>query len=310
MLKHYLEFIERAQAEPKPLPEEAVKTLTEEGTLLLTKYAHEMQAAVELLYNSDCSVASTLEARKELAEISGVPLQTVTFVFMIAASLRMKGDYLAAGHREEIFWETILDVKFKLFECKTVHGVWGNFVENWYDIFYQVKIFKLGRLEYELCEYPAEAPVYTWGDITVKPGDEILSVHIPSSGKLTREMRMDSYRQAYDFFADMRGDKPLICFCHSWLLFEGNRQIFPGTMNLVDFMNDWDIIHSEEIDDYYDAWRLFGKKYEGDVSVLPQITSQQKAMAKWLSEGKKTGEGLGVLIFGKDEKGELRLLNR
>jgi len=306
MLKHYLEFIEKAQFEPKPLPREATDYLTEMGTLLLTTYEQDVADIVELLYNSDCSVKATLEAREKLAEKSGVELYTVNFIFMVAASKRMKADYIAAGHSEEIFWETILDLKFKLFECKMVHNVWGNFVENWYDIFYQVAIFKLGRLEYEVCEYPEEAPVYTFGDITLKPGDKMVSIHIPSSGKLTKEIREESYKMAWEFF----GKKPLICFCHSWLLFEGNRQIFPETMNLVDFMNDWDIIHSEEIDDYYDAWRLFGRDYKGDVSVLPQVTSQQKAMAAWLAQGRKTGEGLGVLIYGEDEKGELRILNR
>lgn len=306
MLKHYLEFIEKAQFEPKPLPQEATEYLTEKGTLLLTTYEQDVADIVELLYNSDCSVKATLEAREKLAEKSGVELYTVNFVFMVAASKRMKADYIAAGHSEEIFWETILDLKFKLFECKMVHNVWGNFVENWYDIFYQVAIFKLGRLEYEVCEFPEEAPVYTFGDITLKPGDKLVSIHIPSSGKLTKELREESYKMAWEFF----GKKPLACFCHSWLLFEGNRQIFPATMNLVDFMNDWDIVQSYEIDDYYDAWRLFGRKYEGDVSVLPQVTSQQKAMAAWLAQGKKTGEGLGVLIYGEDEKGELRILNR
>ena len=309
MLKHYLEFIAKAQFEPKPLPQEATDYLTEKGELLLTTYEKDIEEIVALLYEKDCSVKETLELRQKLAEKSGVELYTVNFVFMVAASKRMKADYLAAGYTEEIFWETILDLKFKLFESKMVHNVWGNFVENWYDIFYKVAIFKLGRLEYEVCEYPEEGPVYTAAGVTVKPGDKLLSIHIPSSGKLTKEMRMDSYKMAYDFFSDMRGDKPLVCFCHSWLLFEGNRQIFPATMNLVDFMNDWDIVHSEEIDDFYDAWRLFGRKYEGDVSVLPQVTSQQKAMAAWLAEGKKTGEGLGVLVFGKDEKGELKLLN-
>lgn len=305
MLKHYLEFIAKAQFEPKALPQDAVAYLTEKGELLLTKYEKDVEDIITLLYEKDCNVKETLEARKLLSEKSGVELYTVNFVFMVAASKRMKVDYIAAGHSEEIFWETILDLKFKLFECKMVHDVWGNFVEDWYDIFYKVDIFKLGRLEYEVCEYPEEAPVYTFGDITVKPGDKVVSVHIPSSGKLTKELREESYKMAWEFF----GKKPLVCFCHSWLLFEGNRQIFPATMNLVDFMNDWDIIQSEEIDDYYDAWRLFGRDYKGDVSVLPQVTSQQKAMAKWLSEGKKTGEGLGVLIYGEDEKGELRILN-
>ena len=292
MLNHYKLFIEKAE-----LPQEAADYLLSSIDSVLPKFGKELGVIVDTLYSTNFSIKATEEGRKNLSEISGVNIYTINFIFVICASKRMLVDFLQAGYSEELFWDTIMDAKYKLFECKEVKGVWGNFVEFWYNIFYALDIFKLGRLEFERTKYPDDQKPYTFGDITVNTGDTVYSIHIPSCGPLTKELRMDSYRRAFEFFAKERGDKPLICICHSWLLFEGNREIFPARLNMVDFMNDWDIIHSEEADEYGDCWRLFGKEYDGNADNLPQNTTQQKAMVAWLKEGKKTGEGFGVLIF-------------
>ena len=69
------------------------------------------------------------------------------------AAQRARRDYLAQGVCEEIFWDTFCDLRYKLLECKTIHGVWGNFVASWYPIFYTCQIVKLGRLEFENAVY-------------------------------------------------------------------------------------------------------------------------------------------------------------
>lgn len=291
MKDHYLKFIEKAE-----LPEDAAVYLIDSANKILSVYSNDLEGIINFLYNNSYDVGSTLELRKALSEKSEVHLYTLNFIFLVCASKRMLADFLKNDLSEELFWDTILDLKYKLFECKAVMGVWGNFVENWYNIFYSLDVFKLGRLEFERVKYPEDMPVYKKGDIEVKPGDTVYSVHIPSSGPLTRELREDSYAQAKEFFRAERGNEPVVFICHSWLLFENNRQIFPADMNLVDFMNDWDIIDSKESEKYGDCWRLFGKEFDGEVDNLPQTTRQQKAMAAWLKQGKKTGEGFGVRI--------------
>lgn len=291
MKDHYLKFIEKAE-----LPEDAAVYLIDSANKILSVYSNDLEGIINFLYNNSYDVGSTLELRKALSEKSEVHLYTLNFIFLVCASKRMLADFLKNDLSEELFWDTILDLKYKLFECKAVMGVWGNFVENWYNIFYSLDVFKLGRLEFERVKYPEDMPVYKKGDIEVKPGDTVYSVHIPSSGPLTRELREDSYAQAKEFFRAERGNEPVVFVCHSWLLFENNRQIFPADMNLVDFMNDWDIIDSKESEKYGDCWRLFGKEFDGEVDNLPQTTRQQKAMAAWLKQGKKTGEGFGVRI--------------
>ncbi len=283
--------------EKAQLPEDASAYLLSSINRILPEYEEQLTAVIDSLYDSNFSISATTDGRKSLAEISGVDFYTVNFIFIVCASKRMLADFLKTGYTEELFWDTIMDAKYKLFECKEVKGVWGNFVEFWYNIFYSLDIFKLGRLEFERTKYPDDQKTYTFGGLTVNPGDTVYSVHIPSCGPLNKELRMDSYRRAFEFFAKERGESPLICICHSWLLFEGNREIFPARLNMIDFMNDWDIIHSEETEEFGDCWRLFGKQYDGNADNLPQETTQQKAMAAWLAAGKKTGEGFGVLVF-------------
>lgn len=291
-MKNYIEgFLRRAQ-----LPQEGELVLRKGWDLLLPAYEEDLKKLTETLYDSGCNISATEEGRLALAEKSGLHFHTATALFLLYAFQRMWEDFRKAGISDEIYWDTVMDLKYKLVECRNVKGVWGTFVEGWYEIFYKLNLYKLGRLEFERTVYDRDTP-YTCGDITVKKGDTVYSVHIPSCGTLSKELRMDSYRRAYAFFARERGEKPLVCICHSWLLFPGNREIFPAHLNMVDFMGDWDIVEKEEFEIFHDAWRVFGRDFDGDVSKLSQETTQQKALVNWLSQGKKTGAGFGVLIF-------------
>lgn len=292
MKKHYLEFLTRAE-----MPSEADAYLKESIDVILPEYEKELTEIIDFLYDNDCSVKATLPLREKLAEKSGVHLYTVNFIFMVCASKRMKADFLKLGYTEECFWETILDLKYKLFESKTVKGVWGNFVENWYDIFYKCDIFKLGRLEYERIEYPDFAPETVVEDIELKHGCTVYSVHIPSCGKLTKELREESYKQAREFFRKETGDKPLVLFCESWLMNPDNRKIFPPSLNIIDFLNEWTNVGFLDDSEYHDCWRLFSVYYDGKPENLPEDTTMQKCMKQWLMNGGKTGAGISIKII-------------
>ncbi len=163
---------------------------------------------------------------------------------------------------------------------------------SWYNIFFSLDIFKLGRLEFERSKLKQD---YSFGEYKLKKENNAYSVHIPSSGPLGEQLRMDSYEMAYDFFNEERQENPLICFCNSWLLYSKNRDIFPPHINLVKFMDDWDIVENVESEIFNDAWRVFGKNYEkGNV---PCENTQQKALVQHLDQGGKMGCGLGILIF-------------
>ena len=133
--------------------------------------------------------------------------------------------------------------------------------------------------------------------ITLRPGQKVLNIHIPSSGEpFDLNARLQSYKLAYDFFKDLRGEGPLVCVCHSWLLYPEYRRVLGDSSNIISFQDDFTIL---EIDDgaFQDAWRVFGPAAEGPTEQLPEDTSMQRVFKKHLLSGGKNGSALGVLVF-------------
>lgn len=264
-----------------------------------------LDGAVEFFYSHDLDIKLVTPLIDSIGAESGAHPYTVWLLFLIQAAKPAVAAYLEQGVPEEIVWETFRDLKFKVMECKNVYGIWGNFVAFWYPIFYSCDIVKLGRLEFENTVYEENTP-YEWGGFSVRPGDPVKSVHIPSSGEpFDKAARLDSYKRAYEFFKDELQGNPLVCVCDSWLLYPSNQEILSPTSNIVSFIHDFDVIRWKEQQTFRDAWRVFGAGYEKPVQELPETTSMQRAFKKWLIHGNKTGSGFGVLLFDGE-----KILNR
>jgi len=159
--------------------------------------------------------------------------------------------------------------------------------------------FVLGRLSYELSELPLD---YHKNGYIYPKGEKIFSLHIPSSkpfGPLNKDARLASYKKAYNFFSDKLNGKPMVIYCSSWLLYLPNKLFYPKKSNILDFMNDFDIVYSENTE-FYDKWRVFGKDYTKPLNELPCETSLQNAFVDWLKAGNQVGCGSGILLFDGD----------
>ena len=62
----------------------------------------------------------------------------------------VKVRYEKQGLPVEIYYKSLEDMKWKMLECYEIHGVYGNFVGHWYDGFFNLTRFGLGRLQFEL----------------------------------------------------------------------------------------------------------------------------------------------------------------
>lgn len=279
------------------LPAESLESLRHDYNVLLnTPNAQtEMKIAEDKLFDG-AKWEDLVPHMDTLSKASGLHRHVIDFLFLMASSERLRENYKTAGLSDELFWDTIADLKFKLIECHDVYGIWGTFVAFWHPWFYTMRRFKLGRLQFEAVEFPEKPPV-TLGTYTVNPGDTVYNMHIPSCGPLTRACRIDAYKKAYEFYKPKLNGKPMVFVCHSWLLYPGNREILPETLNMVDFINDFRIIESKPIDDFYDKWRVFGKDFEKPNEELPEDTTMRRCFKKWLMEGKKTGEGYGIFLY-------------
>lgn len=279
-------------------PEEAKAEVLRCGEFLRQNGQEEaLDGAVEFFYCHDLDMKLVEPLLEDLSQESGVNLYTLWLLFLLEAAVPAKELYRQKGVPERVFWDTFVDLKYKVLECKAVQGVWGNFVSSWYPIFYSGDIVKLGRLEYEDIPYPWETPYEKHG-LVVKKGDPVKNIHIPSSGEpFDLPARLDSYKRAYGFFREELQGGPLVCVCHSWLLYPQNRQVLSPSSNIVSFQEDFDLVGWEETETFGDAWRVFGAASRGPLENLPEGTSMQRGFKRWLLEGHKTGEGRGVLVF-------------
>lgn len=225
-----------------------------------------------------------------IAERNGQNFYTAKLLFYICLSKDLKKEYLKAGFDEEFWRENMADLHCKMMECFNVHSIWGIFSAGWFCSVFRMKTFTLGRMCYNTGIYDGEDICV--GGRTVTKGDEFISIHIPSTGKpFDREMRLTSYRRAYEFF------KISLFRCDSWLLYPKNKDILDKSSNIVSFMEDFKLIKSYEYPDDRIMWRVFGDKYLLEYKDLPRNSSLRRAYADLLCRGERPGSGLGFFIY-------------
>ena len=247
-------------------------------------------------YNTeDFDFSKALEDTKNLALNHNVCEYTAYMLLLICMAPDLRERYIQKNIDEIIFYNTMRDLRYKLEECRLVRGKYGTFVPWWYKGFFEMKIFALGRLQFEIN--------YTWFDCEVDgkhiPKDtKVLSVHIPRTGtKLEHCLVEDSYRRAADFFKDEFDN--IIFICNSWLLYPWNRSVLKDGSNLAEFYDDFTVVNSGEYHNYSEVWRLFDCLYDGNPDKLPNDTSLRRAYIDRIKSGKPLGYGTGVILYNK-----------
>ena len=247
-------------------------------------------------YNTeDFDFSKALEDTKNLALNHNVCEYTAYMLLLICMAPDLRERYIQKNIDEIIFYNTMRDLRYKLEECRLVRGKYGTFVPIWYKGFFDMRIFSLGRLQFEINN--------TWFDCEVDgkhiPKDtKVLSVHIPRTGtKLEHCLVEDSYRRAADFFKDEFDN--IIFICNSWLLYPWNRSVLKDGSNLAEFYDDFTVVNSGEYHNYSEVWRLFDCLYDGNPDKLPNDTSLRRAYIDRIKSGKPLGYGTGVILYNK-----------
>lgn len=235
-------------------------------------------------------------ALAKLAESTGIHPYTMNLLFLLECALPLRDAYTREGYPDSLFLETMRDLKWKLAECKEVYGVPGNFVMFWYPGFYQLKRFSLGRLQYELWDFPFH-PCRVSG-VSVRHGSRVINLHIPSCGPLTEDEWGDSLRHAMDFFSDAFPNGVFPFYMESWLLDPDLTRLLPEG-NLKKFTDLFTLLNVHKFPDFPDGWRVFGKDWKLHPDLLPRRTRLQKNIADYLARGGKLGEGFGIFIRRK-----------
>ena len=134
-----------------------------------------------------------LEELKDVSPRCGIHTYTLHMLFYIILSRKTRKIYEERGIAPEIFRASMMDLHWKLLECRKMFGIWGTSVAQWQIWWFEVRRFALGRFQYELVPF---RETYEKDGVSLHPGDLVINVHIPSCGPLKREEYMKSYAMA------------------------------------------------------------------------------------------------------------------
>lgn len=258
--------------------------------------ANELFYKYIFLYNKDEleDYDSAFLALEEVARLTEIHTYTVQLLFFICLSKHTRKMYQDKLIPYEIFRDSMSDMRWKLWECYNMYGIWGSFVAFWFPGFFNLTRFALGRLQFETDTCNVS---YSNGDYNINEGDKVINMHIPSCGPLTEEACMESYKKAYEFYRPLFKSDIIPFVCDSWLLYPRHTEFLPKDSNIRKFMDHFTIIDSDIDDKYSDLWRIFYKEYHQNIDDMPKNTSLQRAYIDWIKQGNPVGSGYGIFFF-------------
>ena len=274
---------------------------TEEWKELFLKYqglfGDEIEPYCRAYMSSEITMAEAMEKIRRF-ESEDVSPYTVDLMFLLNLTGYLWEKYQESGISEEIFINSMKDITYKTKECIDVKGVWGTFVLSWFNGFFKNGRYGLGRLQYD--KIPLVIDSVTVKGHTFKKGDMVLWCHIPSSGPLTHELCIESYKMAYRIHKDIVKDGVLPIFCGSWFLYPEYIKVFGEESNITRFSKDFDIFHVNREETFRDSWRVFGMDCD-NTDALPSKTSMQRKFIEYIKGGGSFGHANGLLLFDGDK---------
>lgn len=247
-----------------------------------------------------CDYNSMIADMDAMGRNLGIHEHTMDMLLFLCLCEPLRVRYISKGIGEDIWLNSMMDLKYKLEECRLVHGTVGTFVARWYAGFFDMTRFALGRLQFEIVYTKNE---YTVGGNKVAEGSPAINVHIPRTGtRLEHNEVLNSYVAASNWFSNVFSDGEVLFTCNSWLLDPWNTTVLDPDSNLAAFIGDFEIVESYLCDHYPDLWRLFDCNYNGNADDLPRDSSLRRAYADRVARGEKTGAGRG---FFRMKNGEI-----
>ena len=241
----------------------------------------------------NCDWGALMRETQAAGKLVDVHNYTTDLLLFIMLSKHLRELYVEHGIDLAIWHDSMLDLRYKLEECRAVYGICGSFVGGWFPGFYNLTRFALGRLQFELVDSPIE---FAGNGITLAKGQKVINMHIPRSGQpLSPALYEDSFARAKEFYkATFPQDQPAPFVCHSWLLYPDTAKFVPPHLNTYKFLSEFTIMESNH-NNGEDLWRLFDTM-EQHPDRLPTDTSLRRAFVAHLKAGGRVGYGFGILF--------------
>ena len=187
--------------------------------------------------------------------------------------------YQKLGINDEIFSSTMKCFTRFLQEHWNGYQEWV-FDRDWW-VYRQIAmtIFRLGELEYEMKD---------------NENGKYISIHIPSDANFSMDQVKTSISYSLWFFEKYFPDYTDVEYrCHSWLLSPHLKTLLPENSNILRFQSLFTLVKEDYSSSGYIEW-VYKRKYQ-DYNELPETTTLQRNMKRYLLDGKVVSIGTGVL---------------
>lgn len=283
-----MHMIQQAFFSRTHFPAEAIAALASAEEKL--RGTTDMARLQERLYLQDAALWTDVAAAAKQAQVHPF---TADLVLLLQSMPEAKARYLASGLSEELFWDSMKDIYFKMMETHYIHGIWGVYCGYWLVMLLRQQCICLGRQQYE--------PVPSHCDCTIaghvlRKGDPVLNVHIPSFGKLRYEDVLDSYHRAEVFFRDRFPQGLIWIQAETWILYPPVNAMLPEG-NLRRWSEDYQVVHACIDPTQDDRYRIFHLPNGTPMEQYPQNNPLQCRLKAWLQEGNTMGIGFGYLLI-------------
>lgn len=197
------------------------------------------------------------------------------------------------GIPDEIAFDTFRDITLWSGRYFERTGRIGLIEWRWFTIHITVKLFRLGRLQFE--------PIGMRENVTlpdgtfIAKGTPVLSVHIPRGDGFTPESIRESFEASKEFFPKYFGTSYDTYVCTSWLLAPQLEGMISETSTIANFRNYF-TIYSEDLSYAQAEDYVFLQKLD-DKTKYPENTSLQRNLKKFLMGGGTMGMGKAVARF-------------
>ena len=205
--------------------------------------------------------------------------------FSLQMACDVYGIYQEKAISDKVFDDTFYDITIWCEECFRKNGFYGLEEAKWIANSINMKLFRLGRLQFE--------PIVLEEDLigeNVKliKGTTVLNVHIPAGEKMDYKACLDSLKQAEDFFRNSY----VAYMCDSWLLSPVLKEFLPEESNIVKFQNLFEVV--KVYHDYPQGEERIFQDVRKDKENYPENSSLQKKAKRYILEGKDLGIGIGA----------------
>lgn len=197
-------------------------------------------------------------------------------------------EYRIRGISDEIYYNTFSDFQIWCMNCLRDFGVYGIEEYNWLQEHVQLRLFRLGRLQFQPIAFDRD---FVLDGQKIAKNQIVLNVHIPSGESLKPQSVEQSFEQAKAFF---RGVSP-VCVCFSWLLYPKLNEVLSADSNILQFQK---YFHMYEVDEQsrQGEQRIFNKVSDDPSEYEAQSSLQRNAKA-YLAAGHKLGCGHGIMLL-------------